>query len=81
MVNYRKYNFIPGVCYKLNDVKKYYRFIYSELVMESYISYKFHICDEQVDVAFRENRDEILYYLTEAESAVQVLYGKNLTKT
>lgn len=76
MSNYRKYHFEPGKIYKLSDVPKYFRFVRSELVMESFVLYRFVICDEGIEVDWHEDKDRILYLLTLAEPAAQVLYGQ-----
>jgi len=78
MVNYRKFDFKPGVVYSLGKTAKYYRFIHSELVMESFVTYTFILCDENCKVALREEWD-ILPQLKLAPPAAQVMYGTKAT--
>lgn len=76
MSSYRKFNFTPGQIYSLGKTAKYYRFVRSEMVMESFILYNFVLCDESCPVMFHEDRDQILKDLQLAPKAAQVLYGQ-----
>lgn len=81
MSNYwNPYKFSPGKIYYIKGVAKYFRFVYSEMVMESFVRYTFTVCDESTDVSFKET-DEILKKFKLAEPAAQVLYGKEHTKS
>lgn len=79
MDNWRAFKFKPGEVYALSDVPVFYVFIYSELVMESFVRYHFKYFDglEGGVVHFHEERDaSMLRNLKQADPAAQVLYGK-----
>lgn len=75
MVNYKDFDFKPGMVYSLGKTAKYYRFVRSELVMESFVLYTFMLCDENCEVAFHEDKDFILPQLKLAPPAAQVMYA------
>lgn len=74
MSDYRKFNFTPGIVYTYSDTNAYLKFIRSEMVMETYILYRFFDCREHRNAEFKESYS-ILKHLKPAPPAIQVLYG------
>lgn len=79
MVNYRRFDFKPGIVYDHKDIPVFYVFVYSELVMESFVRYHFKYFDGLRNggtISFHEERDrEFLKRLVESNPGAQTLYG------
>ncbi len=83
MDSWRRFKFIPGTVYDFSDIPVFYVFVYSELVMESFVRYHFKYFDGLSNggtVAFHEDRDrDFLSRMVESSAGAQTLYGGKIS--